>query len=168
MSNVLREEKKQQVIALGKLGWPLRRTEQATGVRRETAGAYLKAAGIAVRPPGAWRRRAPAKPANGVTTDPVESKPANEVTTDFSPPILPPTSNRDVISSACEPYRELIEQGLSRGRNAMAIRQDLVSEHGFPGGYETVKRFVRKLLGSGVATSRRNHPHRRRRRSAGR
>jgi hypothetical protein len=48
MSNVLSEEKKQQVIALGKLGWPLRRIEQATGVRRETAGAYLKAAGIAV------------------------------------------------------------------------------------------------------------------------
>jgi hypothetical protein len=45
---VLSEEKKQQVIALGKLGWPLRRIEQATGVRRETAGAYLKAAGIAV------------------------------------------------------------------------------------------------------------------------
>ncbi len=38
MSNVLSEEKKQQVIALGKLGWPLRRIEQATGARRETAG----------------------------------------------------------------------------------------------------------------------------------
>ena len=47
MSNVLNEEKKQQVIALGKLGWTLRRIEQETGVRRETAGAYLKAAGIA-------------------------------------------------------------------------------------------------------------------------
>jgi hypothetical protein len=49
MSNVLSEGKKQQVIALGKLGWPLRRIEQATGVRRETASAYLKAAGIVVR-----------------------------------------------------------------------------------------------------------------------
>ena len=47
MSTVLSAEKKQQVIALGKLGWPLRRIEQATGVRRETAGAYL-AAGIAI------------------------------------------------------------------------------------------------------------------------
>jgi len=36
MSNVLSEENKQQVIALGKLGWTLRRIEQATGVRRET------------------------------------------------------------------------------------------------------------------------------------
>jgi len=69
MSNVLSEEKKQQVIALGKLGWPLRRIEQATGVRRETASASLKAAGIAVRLPRFWGKRMPAKPANGVTPD---------------------------------------------------------------------------------------------------
>ena len=56
--------------------------------------------------------------------------------------------NQDRATSACEPYRELIEQGLSRGRNAMAIWQDLVSDHGFPGSYQTVKRFVRKLRGS--------------------
>jgi len=35
MSNVLSEDKRQQVIALGRLGWPLRRIEQETGVRRE-------------------------------------------------------------------------------------------------------------------------------------
>ena len=121
MSNVLSEEKKQQVIALGKLGRPLRRIEQATGVRRETAGAYLKAAGIGVRAPGDWGRRAPAKP-------------ANEVTTDFGPSISLPTGNQDRVTSACEPYRELLEQGLGRGRNAMAIWQDLVSDHGFPHG----------------------------------
>jgi hypothetical protein len=135
MSNVLSEEKKQQAIALGKLGWPLRRIEQATGVRRETAGAYLKAAGIAVRPPGAWGRRAPAKP-------------ANEVTTDLNPPISPPAGNQNRVVSACEPFREWIEQGLVRCRNAMAIWQDLVSDRGFPHGYQTVKRFVHKLRGS--------------------
>jgi hypothetical protein len=77
MSNVLSEEKKQQVIALGRLGWTLRRIEQATGVRRETAGADLKAAGIAIRP-GGWGQRAPAKLANEVTTDSSDSKPAND------------------------------------------------------------------------------------------
>ena len=41
-----------------------------------------------------------------------------------------------------------IELGVSRGRNAMAIWQDLVSQYGFNGGYQTVKRFVRKLSGS--------------------
>ncbi len=160
MSNVLSEEKKQQVITLGKLGWPLRRIEQATGVRRETASAYLKSAGVEVCLPG-WGRRAPSKPAIGVTTDPdpakpanevtidpSEAKPAKEVTTDFGQPISPPTANQDRATSACLPYRELIERGLDIGRNAMAIWQDLVSDHAFPHGYQTVKRFVRKLHGS--------------------
>ena len=70
VSNVLSDEKKKQVIALGQLGWPLRRIEKATGVRRETATGYLKAAGIAVHPPGGWGRLPPSKPANNPTTDP--------------------------------------------------------------------------------------------------
>src|SRR5947207_11362890 len=148
MSNVLSEEKKQQVIALGKLGWTLRRIEKATGVRRETAGAYLKAAGIAVGRPG---RRSSAKPAIRVATD-SESKPANEVATDFvlvnaeKQPIQLPSPT--LSTSDCEPFRETIELGLRRGRNAMAIWQDMVTDHGFSGAYNTVKRFVRKLRSS--------------------
>jgi len=52
VSNVLKEDKKQQIIALGRLGWSLRRIQKSVGVRRETASEYLKEAGIAVRPPG--------------------------------------------------------------------------------------------------------------------
>jgi transposase len=139
MSNVLNEEKKQQVIALGKLGWTLRRIEQATGVRRETAGAYLKAARIGVRPSGGWGRRSPAKPANEVTTDFIWGFPEKT-------PLQLPKVNPS--ASACEPYRETIELGLSRGRNAMAIWQDMVTDFGFTGSYETVKRFTRKHRGS--------------------
>jgi hypothetical protein len=74
MANVLNEEKKQQVLALGRLGWSLRHIQQATGIRRETAGAYLKGAGIAVRPPSGWGRCEP-KPANEVITDFGAAKP---------------------------------------------------------------------------------------------
>ena len=111
MSNTLSEEKKKQVIALGQLGWTVRRIQKATGVRRETAASYLKAAGVAVRPPGGWGRRPPAKPANEVTTDPSEAKPAIGVTTDFGQPISPPTAQQDRATSVCEPYCALIEQG---------------------------------------------------------
>jgi hypothetical protein len=210
MSNVLSEEKRQQVIALGRLGWSLRRIEQATGVRRETGSAYLKAAGIAVRAPGAWGRQAPSRPANEVATGSIsdlaarnrnlnpenlphkrksnrdDSKPANEVATgsiselaalnrNLNPENLPHKrkSNREdskpanevatgsgiglsgvgsenpqPTPSACEPFRDFIELGLGRGRNAMAIWQDLVADTGFRGGYGTVKRFVRKLRGN--------------------
>ena len=41
MGNVLEKAKQERVIALGRLGWSLRRIEAATGVRRETAGSYL-------------------------------------------------------------------------------------------------------------------------------
>ena len=36
MSNVLDDEKQQQIRALGRLGWTLSRIQQATGIRRET------------------------------------------------------------------------------------------------------------------------------------
>jgi hypothetical protein len=46
MANVLTEEKKQQVLALGRLGWSLRQIQKATRIRRETASTYLKAAAV--------------------------------------------------------------------------------------------------------------------------
>jgi len=182
MANVLNEEKKQQVLALGRLGWSLRRIQQATRIRRETARAYLKAAGIAVRPPSGWGRRAP-KPANEVITDSGAAKPAIAVIPD---PLDPnPNVNRnpnpnpenlstkgkakatskpanEVITdstvvpgpSACEPYREAIDLGLSRGRNARAIWQDLVSEYGFASSYQSVQRFVRKRRGTQTPEAR--------------
>jgi transposase len=219
MANVLSDDKKQQVLALGRLGWSLRRIEEATSVRRETASIYLKTAGIPVRPVGGWGRR-PAlpgsaksipeaaglastdaqrnadstrsKPANASPSERPVSKPANEVTTDFgagkgafssSGEIFPPTPapegssepdpskpanevttdpatapapgsailpKRSPSASACEPYREIIEVALARGRNAMAIWQDLVSQCGFAGAYTSIKRFVRRLRGTRV------------------
>jgi len=165
VSNVLNEEKKQQVIALGRLGWSLRRIQRTTGVRRETVAGYLKAAGIALRPPGSWGRQPSAKPANEVITDPapekaatevspdpVSAKPANEVITDFGGELgvrasvaAEPQISHSPSASACAPYRDAIELGLSRGRNAMAIWQDLVDTYGFAGGYQSVRRFVHKL-----------------------
>ena len=37
MGNVLSDDKQQQVLAFGRLGWSLRRIQTATVVRRETA-----------------------------------------------------------------------------------------------------------------------------------
>ncbi|HEY4357493.1 MAG TPA: IS21 family transposase [Acidobacteriaceae bacterium] len=181
MSNVLNEQKKQQVIALGRLGWSLRRIQKATGVRRETAAAYLREAGVRVSPPG-WKTADPppttpigadtaspsAKPAMAVTTDfgaelpardsldgtradaaptiggvPSDAKPAIAVTTGFGVEPAAQTPS----ASACAVHRDAIELGLSRGRNARAIWQDLVDTRGFTGGYQSVKRFVRKLAG---------------------
>jgi transposase len=61
---------------------------------------------------------------------------------------------RSPSASACEPYREIVEGALSKGRNAMAIWQDLVDCHGFSGRYASVKRFVNKLRGSPTPEAR--------------
>jgi transposase len=153
MANVLSEEKKQQVVALGRLGWSLRRIEQATGVRRETASVYLRAACVAVRPP---RTRRPPNPASQVSTDcEAGFKSGQSTSTDFGgekPPVSGAMAagipGRSPSASACEPHRELIELGLARGRNAVAIWQDLVSDHGFQARYSSVRRFVVALRGS--------------------
>ena len=152
VSNVLNEEKKQQVIALGRLGWSLRKIQKTTGVRRETAADYLRAAGIGLRPPGGWGRSAPAKPAKEVTPDPQPAKPANraEVIPDSGAVLASPpaaTANASAGRSACEPHRETIELELSKGRNAKGIWQDLVDRSGFAGGYQSVKRFIVGLRG---------------------
>lgn len=154
MSNVLDNDRQQQILALGRLGWTLSRIQAATGIRRETVSGYLKAAGIAVR-----RRGRPseskAKPAisEEVSTD-LGAKPAisdQGVSTDpvrLSPPGRAPSA------SACEPYRELIAEAIARGRNAVAIWQDLVDDHGFPARYASVRRFVVALRGTAPADAR--------------
>jgi len=158
VSNVLNEEQKQQVIALGRLGWSLRRIERETSVRRETVSAYLKEAGVALRPPRGRRIRAkPASRADEVTPDFTPAKPASqaeEVTADCggesaggSDAKPAPTLGRSPSASACEPYGEAIEVGLAKGRNAKAIWQDLVDTYGFPGAYQSVKRFIHKFRG---------------------
>jgi Tetratricopeptide repeat len=79
------------------------------------------------------------------------SKPPNAVINGFGVELKrSETENPQPIasSSACAPFREAIELGLSQGRDATAIWQDLVSESGFDGGYQTVKRYVRKLRGN--------------------
>ena len=170
MSNVLADDKHHQIVALGRLGWSLRRIERTTGVRRETISGYLKAVGIVV--PGRGRRRASrAKPAistaavstdsgganpaisEALSPDACEAKAATraEVSTDSVPRRRP---GRAPSASACEPYRELIAEALGRGRNAMAIWQDLVDDHGFTARYASVRRFVVTLRGTSSPEAR--------------
>src|SRR6266571_5845951 len=74
MSNVLDDDKQQQIRALGRLGWTLSRIQEATGIRRETVGGYLKLAGVPVRGRG---RPSESKPKPAIST---------EVSTDSGPP----------------------------------------------------------------------------------
>jgi len=175
VSNVLKPETREQIIALGRLGWSLRRIQKETGIRRETISSYLKEAGIYLRPPRA--RHLPVKPASQpelVITDsdggngasaaatpdsnpPKPASPAGHVITGSS--AIPasaagPPPTRSPSSSACEPFRDAIELGLSRGRNAKAIWQDLVDTYQFATGYQSVRRFIRQIHGQQTPDAR--------------
>ena len=90
----------------------------------------------------------PSKPAisEEVSTDSGPPNPATRVEVSTDPAAIPRPS-RAPSASACEPYRALIVEALGRGRNAMAIWQDLVDGHGFPARYASVRRFVVALRG---------------------
>lgn len=119
MSNVLTEEERQQAIALGRLGHP------SAGRMGPPAAGKTGRRGA----PRACRRCNPGQ--RGVSRSADVSKPANEVTPDSGPPKVP---RRSPTASVCQPYLDFIELSLSKGRNAKAIWQDLVDDHGFHGG----------------------------------
>jgi transposase-like protein len=103
---------------LGRLGWPLRRIEAATGVRRETASAYLKAAGIPVRLP---RRRRPPAPKPAESIDLVYLDPPFKSNQEYNGDPGRPAALRDgqkVILAVEGGYRESTE-------NWAAILRDL-------------------------------------------
>lgn len=102
-----------------------REIERRTGVDRKTIRRYARAAN-----------------SPGVATGCVA--PAGQI-----PPPRPPApatgAQRASMPSACEPHRAWIEAQVQLGRNAVAIYQQLVEDHGFAQRYGSVKRFVRGL-----------------------
>jgi transposase len=116
MSNVLKVSIQETIRSLYEKGWSQRRIAAELGVNRRTVGRYS------------------AKCTRQVTPG---SKPkcTKEVT--------PGSAVRG--RSQCEEYAEMIEAKVDSGLSAQRIWQDLVSEHGFAGSYQAVKRFVRRF-----------------------
>jgi transposase len=127
VGNYLKVLDRQRVLALLELGWGYRRIERETGVRRETVARYARS-----------HQSNAANPTTGSLQDVAGQR-------DVGGQKRPnPTTGPPSLS---EPYRAEIEEKLRRGLTAMRIWQDLRDDHGFPGGYESVKRFVRQERG---------------------
>lgn len=106
-----------------------REIERVTGISRHTIRTY--------------QQRFAAERANcpGVAT-------GSEAVASQTAPPRPPAfavAPGSAATSLCEPWREFIETQLRLKRNATAIYQDLVDQHGFAGQYNSVKRFCAKL-----------------------
>jgi transposase len=118
------------IETLLRAGRSQREIERVTGIDRKTIRSYHK------------RLMAPPANSPGVATgDPPASPPPRPAAT----PPTPATPVATAVASICEPHREFIEAQVRLRRNATAIYQDLVDQHGFGGAYNSVKRFVNRL-----------------------
>lgn len=168
--NVLKPHLRTTVETLLSRGMGQREIAKVTGVNRRTIRAISKArqgsAGsdaeaIQTAPPTGVATGSDCKgtesapPPAAVATGPVDeaaqtAPPPSEVatgSTDGSIQTAPPRppARPKQTESACEPFRTFIEAEVGKGRNAVAIYQDLVDHHGFSHGYNSVKRFVGRL-----------------------
>jgi transposase len=109
------------IATLAAKGWSSRKIARELGVDRETVHRYRPAPDSK-----------PAIPPTG-SVDAADSKPA-----------IVPAGSKTGRPSQCEPFSAVIEAALLAGLSAQRIYQDLVTERQFTGGYDAVKRFVRR------------------------
>jgi transposase len=120
--NELSVTEKERIVGLLRLGWSERRVARETGCHRLTVRRIA-------------RQLATGEPEGG----PVAPEAAESLAPEGSEP------KRATSRSSCEPHRAFIEVEFVKGRNAVAIFQDLVEHHGYEGSYNAVKRFAHAL-----------------------
>ena len=157
MANQLKMAQQQAVIALALRGWSYRRIARELGVHRETVARYVRLAAeeaLSVERTTGVEQGTASEPDRSTNT----SKPANLIagSSDAEPAQFESEAAKPAMvitgsagqRSRCEPFRAVIIELLDRGLSGQRIWQDLVAEHGFRDGYQSVQRFVRKLRGT--------------------
>ncbi|NJN70833.1 MAG: IS21 family transposase [Nitrospira sp.] len=138
MANQLEVAKVLSIKTLHAQGWSQRRIARELGINRETVARQVRALAESNETSG-----------DSPAPKPAKAPPGSDQTDDDSKPAKAPTGSVAVKSrSICAPFREAIEAKLQQGLSAQRIFQDLVQEHGFPGKYHSIRRFVAKLKAS--------------------
>jgi len=141
--NQLKVSIQQSIIVLTTRGWSRRRIARVLGVDRATVGRQLHRAELeanaATNPAlGSGEvagSNAASNPAHGSESDPPPNTATNPALGSVPGPV-----------SLCGPFSVEIEAGVQAGLSIQRIYQDLVRDHGFGGGYGSVKRFVRRVV----------------------
>ena len=127
MANELKMATVSSILTLYKRGWSQRKIAAELGVSRTSVRRHL---GLNAGDPNCTSNPPPGSSGpnydSNCTTNP--------------PPGSPPGPQ-----SGCEPLRDIIELKLAQGLSAKRIHQDLAADHGFAHGYDSVKRYVRRL-----------------------
>ena len=147
--NQLKVHQTESIVSLWQQGWSARRIARELGFGRDVVRKYIRRANQAT----------PSAGTTGESKNAVEGKeatptPGNEPAVE-SKPATPSAGNEAVVTtivdavranvSLCAAWKEQIQLGLEQGLTAKRIHEDLVREHQFAGGYQSVKRYVRRL-----------------------
>ncbi len=139
MANRLKMAKIHSIQTLRAQGWSQRRIARVLGIDRQTVARYVQAAAAPPRP-----CTPPLGEGQPDSSLDVQNQPNLPIGSDTQNPPNPPLGSTGP-PSRCEPFRDSIQAALERGLSAQRIWQDLRCEQGFAGGYDTVKRFCRRL-----------------------
>lgn len=131
----------------------MRRIARELGLNRETVGKYVRAEKAKpasdVTLGSASTAEATMGPAPPESVGEAESKPATvtlgSAGGETAKPATQVTLGSAAGKSSCERWRVHIAAGLAQRLSAKRIHQDLCAEHEYPGSYQAVKRFVRRL-----------------------
>jgi len=134
MANVLKMDKQTLIKQLLALGWSYRRISRETGIHRDTVAKY---------DPGHPK---PAKvPTDSEQEHSVQNRPKCPPTSLGTNPPTPSEPRKPTRTSPAQAYDAVIRQKLRQKLSAQRIYQDLVVEYGYKFGYDSIKRYVRKL-----------------------
>jgi transposase len=138
VANQLKMATVSSIVTLANRGWSQRYIARTLGISRTTVRRHLAVteadSNCTTNPPPG-----PPGGSNWSTNPPPGSNPPLGSAADPSAP------GGHGPASSCEPYRQDIEVKLAAGFSGVRIWQDLVDEHGFPGSYDSVKRYLRRL-----------------------
>lgn len=158
MANQLKMAQVQSIFTLHAHGWSGRRIARKLHVDRETVSRWL---GFAAQSPpkgsGSNPANAPIGAPGSDGPDPANapvSYPGSAGSNPANAPIFAPGSAASLLAqtpassgraSDCTGWREVIQAKRNQGLSARRIHQDLLAEHQAAVGYDSVRRFLRKL-----------------------
>lgn len=136
MANLLDMATIDNILALHRQHWSIRRIARTLGIHRDTVARHLQQANQAGAPTGSPEVKLGQAPPGSTTVNQAERSGCSAPAVPSRPPQQP---------SLCEPFRAVIQAKVDQGLSAQRIYQDLVAEHAFTGHYHSVRRFVRRL-----------------------
>ena len=158
MANRLKMAKIDAILSLHLRQWSIRRIAKELGLHRDTVARHIQACQPAPKQAGALigseaasgdsKQATPQGGAHDSKQATLQEAPlGSKQATPEGAPIgsAAPESDSSRQASLCEPWRQIILEKLQLGLTAQRIYQDLVSEHGFPAKYHSVRRFVKRL-----------------------